>query len=854
MIAPTTLRFLWLAVALGATACSRKPAQGTPQTAPAPVPTSAALPAPHETSAQAFQRRQREVRSTAEKRLAEAREALAADRKGSDEVSAELRRRLGSRRIDIATRTGRIYPHATILESTISDVTFEADGTRVTLPWDLVSPASLLAASALIYEGGSGVQQFERGRFLMARRLWQDARDAFEAAGKLDGSLKSRLFSVREPLENVISGRGKHGGRVERRGHDELAITYDFATKDELVDFEGNFAYVVGARPGVALRGGTVTHAVEFSGSMSVRMKVRPTGSVIVGLFCTRDGGYAIGLGPRGAGLIKFDAEYTPKPIKQTQEIFIEPGRLHDLVISAENNRISVHVDGTRSWQTELPAGSRSGTLIVTAPEEAVLVAPLVISGRVERPVLEKYMEHVEVLARRAADPELRDIAERRKQDDPQQLFGAPSGTTLSAEDPHLLGGMARDPQAYEEVKSSLLAMLQKDAGEDATLRKLNEVTRQHPDVAAVWYLRALYWTHHQDWAAADGSLRTALALYPEFAEALTLLAAVREANSDSAAALEISSRAVAARPDYAPAYVIRAIAGFACDPAAVDRAMDDALLALKLQPRNTEAAIIARALRYQARGPRDLGCRFEHETPHYRIVTDISDEAARLYGNRLEAARGYFSTVFPGPAAAAVGRKPRVAIFNTIESFLTYFELLSERRAQFVVGVFMKRWNELVLYESANRDETLGTLYHEAFHHYVTLLSRYTPPFWFNEGLAEYMSGIEVKDDKVVESGRVLRGRLHDLRSGTAASFDSIMCQTPREFYSGNASYKYAQSWSMLHFLHHHDNGRYRDLVRRYLDSVRDGKTTTECFDAVFSERASAIQKEWADYVKKLK
>ncbi len=844
---------------LAIAACSRQPDSSTnlPPPPPSSSTSTAPPPPPIESAAEAFQRRQRETRAAAQRRLDAARQALAAERRAADDIAEALRRRLAEHPVQIVLRTGRTHREARIVESTFTDATFEADGALIRLPWDLVTPASLLAAAGLIYDPASAPQQFERGRFLMARRLWKDARTAFDAAERLDPTFRPKIYPVRQALEHVITGRGAHGGRAERRGLDELVVTYDFSSKDQLVDFEGDYAYIVGAPCSVRLHGGALSHGVEFNGSMSIRLKVQPSGPVSVSFFCGWGNGYSVVLRPEGAQLLQMDAQSEPKLLQRTAGVFLEPGRMHDLVLAVQSGRLEVHVDGVRSWKTDLPAGPRSGTFEVSARDETQVAPPLVVTGRVDRTALQNYMTHIEVLARRAADPDLRDIAERRGQEDPNLVLGAATGTTLTSDDPYLFGTLARDSRPYEELKAAILRMLQTEIGdiaEEEILWQLNALTKKHPDVASVWYLRGIYWWHHEDLAAAEGSLRTALALFPDFVEALALLAAVREKNTDSRAALEIAGRAIAARPDYAQAYVIRALAGFGCEPADLQKWLDDAVLALKLQPVNADAPALARALRYQARGPRDLGCRFEHETAHYRVVTDISEEAARAYGRRLETVYAYFTRLFPRPAGAAPPRKPRVTIFNAFESFLTYLELLSDRRDELIVGVFIKRWNELVLYESANIDETLATLHHEAFHHYVTLVSRFTPPYWFNEGLAEYMSGIVVKDDQIVQSGNVIRERLLDLRAGRPASFESVMRQTPREFYGSNRGFKYAQSWAMLHFLHHGQNGKYRPLVRQYFDAVAGGKTTSECYDTVFAPDAARLQKEWTEYVKNLR
>jgi hypothetical protein len=130
--------------------------------------------------------------------------------------------------------------------------------------------------------------------------------------------------------------------------------------------------------------------------------------------------------------------------------------------------------------------------------------------------------------------------------------------------------------------------------------------------------------------------------------------------------------------------------------------------------------------------------------------------------------------------------------------------------------------------------------------------------PFWFNEGIAEYMGGLKVevskKDAKVVEKARILDGRLKVLKSALpmALSFKDIMLQTPGQFYSGPVSFKYAQAWSMVHFFY--ETPAHRPRIEAYVKALVKGGDAKAAFDAGFSDAPlDAIQKEWLEYVRKL-
>ena len=57
-----------------------------------------------------------------------------------------------------------------------------------------------------------------------------------------------------------------------------------------------------------------------------------------------------------------------------------------------------------------------------------------------------------------------------------------------------------------------------------------------------------------------------------------------------------------------------------------------------------------------------------------------------------------------------------------------------------------------------------------------------------------------------------------------------------------------------MIHFFYEYQGGKYRTLIERYFEMLRDGKTPRECFDAVFKASADQLQEEWRSFTKSLR
>jgi hypothetical protein len=139
-----------------------------------------------------------------------------------------------------------------------------------------------------------------------------------------------------------------------------------------------------------------------------------------------------------------------------------------------------------------------------------------------------------------------------------------------------------------------------------------------------------------------------------------------------------------------------------------------------------------------------------------------------------------------------------------------------------------------------------------------MTLLTNRRMPYWYNEGMAEYMGAIRVKEGKVIAKSYLLKDRLRALqwtiKVGAEMAFRKIMLESPREFYSGAVGLKYAQAWSMVHFFHEFENGKHRPLIEGYFAALKAGKTPEQAYDSCFAPAGAALEKEWKEFVRKLK
>lgn len=312
-------------------------------------------------------------------------------------------------------------------------------------------------------------------------------------------------------------------------------------------------------------------------------------------------------------------------------------------------------------------------------------------------------------------------------------------------------------------------------------------------------------------------------------------------------------------RPDHPPALAARGLVAFTKGELAA--ALSDFDVALALDPWNEEVRARRRNVSHVIAGP-PWQRRFEKKTDHFLVETDISQKRCDEYARDLEAVRGFYAERFG--LAAKPSRRAKVLIFDTREGFHAYAELTTDDRVESLLGCYLPRYRQLLLYEDkddASLEETRRVLFHEGFHQFIDGLVE-DLPYWVNEGLAEYFSACRVTSGGEVvppDGTSRLEARLDELRRFLGRgegplSFARLMNESPAEFYSGPVSVKYAQAWAMVHFFEHGGSPMLRERFRRYVAALRDGMSARRAFHAAWDGVDWAeTQGAWVEYVKRL-
>jgi tetratricopeptide (TPR) repeat protein len=845
------------------------PIQAPPPATPPPAPQPPPPPPPPPPPADPFEARKaqiartcREQRLEGAKKLEEARKHVAETIEKERREAAEFAKRFADLRRDIRLTSGAKYQQALVTGFSADELQVKTiERGLVLLPWPLVSPESIREIAQYVYRGSTPDDLQALARFFVEHRLWKDAQTALHKAKQLDPGLESMVEEFDEKAAPLITGKGLFQGALRILPPAGLRLTYDFMDKVQEDDFDGPGEGLAIADKALTLQAKDRAYwrvgdrELEFSGSVEFEAKVSTDSKFTLGFYASGAGGvYQLEVGPAGIVLQKGRHLRSLTELAKNEKVKLTGEQKVRLVAKQRRIRVWIADKEALSVDDTAEAGEPRGAFLLGAIGGwAKVSGPMVLGGEVNPEYMKKKVGTLEMEVRRLVNEDLAEIRElNAKELANLYLGGSREGVSADVFVPDCLE-IAEIPD-YEKLKVEIAGR-----GEDPSKveAELDAFLKKRATFPSLWYLKGMYHLSRAQPPEARENFAKAIELFPDFYEAHYQVARSWEYAREFQKAFDQAAKVIEVRPDYANAHLLLAEMRFAVDKKAGEQADRDLRVAGQLGADGGEVLQLRRWVKIQTRGPRDVGGIHTFESSHYVIVTDISTERAKWYAEQLELVRGTYVDTFRKWMKDDPRPKPRIAIFNTREAFYTYSELSSRWRAENALGFFAPQNNELVLFEDLDLNATLETLYHEAFHHFASAMLKF-PPYWWNEGIAEYMSGVRIEKGAVKERARTLRDRLPGiqahLRMGYTIPFDKIINYTPAEFYSGPIGLHYAQAWAMIHFFYEFQGGRYRPLIERYFEDLVNGKSQRQAYDAVFEGKSAELEKEWKEYTKGLK
>lgn len=258
-------------------------------------------------------------------------------------------------------------------------------------------------------------------------------------------------------------------------------------------------------------------------------------------------------------------------------------------------------------------------------------------------------------------------------------------------------------------------------------------------------------------------------------------------------------------------------------------------------------ALILAGLLVLSSIAAAQSGGRFEAQTEHYRVVSEVGRDHAERTAARLEATLGIFNDYFHFD----LGELPapmRVRIFASKAEFDSYLRsIIDETREDFIYLHYgdLAR-NELVGY-FRDEPEYDYSLNHQAFIQYLRSFVG-NPPLWLREGFAVYFEEIEYDPETGQAVYRENLAWLDTLKAIVSGEAERPGIPLEEMLRLDLASARehidvfYPQAWGMVSFLLNTDN---RDVNRVLWDSLSALEP-----GAAMLENARAIEREAVRWV----
>jgi tetratricopeptide (TPR) repeat protein len=357
----------------------------------------------------------------------------------------------------------------------------------------------------------------------------------------------------------------------------------------------------------------------------------------------------------------------------------------------------------------------------------------------------------------------------------------------------------------------------------------------------------AYQWT--KEYNEARRRLDRALELNPNFHEALVELGDVYAWLKNYPSAIKNYDKAIALKPDYLLAYRNKAIAWIRHDD--YKKAVEALEKALAVDANDAFSKQLLEMVRKEIEGPKWASTKFTKESAHFIVECDVDQAYTDWISRHLELIYSKYSSIFPQQSKPKT--KFRCFVFKDQKE---YYDNGAPKNTG---GYYLDFFKKLVFYRQAKDSDTLLVLYHEAFHQFLAYYLTDAPQ-WFNEGHGDYF-GPSVYNEKTRQMDiRTNSWRLpviqQAIRSGRTQPLDKLMCMTRAELYDEKTvSLNYAQSWSLVYFLWHHENGKYAKCLQQYFKSLLDGDGLRESYQKGFGKvDMKKLEEEWKAFTMGLK
>lgn len=203
----------------------------------------------------------------------------------------------------------------------------------------------------------------------------------------------------------------------------------------------------------------------------------------------------------------------------------------------------------------------------------------------------------------------------------------------------------------------------------------------------------------------------------------------------------------------------------------------------------------------------------FKQSSERFAVASDLDNESCRAAVRELDEALVKCGEWFG--ALAAPPAPTKVYLFSGKATYEGYVRGISNEGLANTLGAYSVGLDQIMAWNSSDREQLLRTLRHECVHRYLDLALGKVPP-WLDEGLAEYLVASKVSARKWVE-GAPNEPALIVLGDGAVplAPLDTFLRLDPGAFMQ-RAQAHYPQAWAFVHFLRRGNDPQASALLAR--------------------------------------
>lgn len=191
-----------------------------------------------------------------------------------------------------------------------------------------------------------------------------------------------------------------------------------------------------------------------------------------------------------------------------------------------------------------------------------------------------------------------------------------------------------------------------------------------------------------------------------------------------------------------------------------------------------------------------------------------------------------------------------RAPVPTRIYAFATRFGYRRFVENESIAGLYYPtpRANYVAMVKTRGLPTPESVLYHEYVHFVLHNHATQKFPPWFDEGFAEYMAAVDIRDDAVVVGAPAF----HRSRSllGRWIPMSQVLTGEALTAGPGSQTMFYAQAWLLVHYLHA-ERENLRDELGRYLTALNDGVDPVEAFESAFGMSVAGLTSALERYVR---